>query len=334
MGIKHEINVIDSKGVGPDKSHRHRCDKDCSNVLSCISGVPQLYLISAMKNRDDVQNEEMENFEEAMRAVNTALQPTKLPDTVEKILTDGKCLSLDNKSEDFWIMARGLKDFIENEQGLLPVRGSIPDMFSDSDRYIQLSNVYRNKAAQDAEVVYRSVQTHLESIGKSPESISEASVKQFCKEASNLRLHRDAGSIADEFSGKNSANLVSTLEQNPDSEIAYYLILRGVDRFQTDFNVLPGGDDDQVEPDIGRLKSCVSKVLSDCYPGIPAAVIKDDFVHEVSRYGAAEPHALAAFIGGCAAHEAIKLLTRQYVPIDNLFLFNAMTMNTLTLKIA
>ena len=63
-------------------------------------------------------------------------------------------------------------------------------------------------------------------------------------------------------------------------------------------------------------------------------VIKDDFVHEVCRYGAAEPHALAAFIGGCAAHEAIKLLTRQYVPIDNLFLFNAMTLNTLTLKIA
>ena len=63
-------------------------------------------------------------------------------------------------------------------------------------------------------------------------------------------------------------------------------------------------------------------------------VIKDDFVHEVCRYGAAEPHALAAFIGGCAAHEAIKLLTQQYVPIDNLFLFNAMTLNTLTLKIA
>ena len=31
--------------------------------------------------------------------------------------------------------------------------------------------------------------------------------------------------------------------------------------------------------------------------GITASVIKDDFIHEVCRYGAAEPHALAAFIG-------------------------------------
>jgi amyloid beta precursor protein binding protein 1 len=89
-----------------------------------------------------------------------------------------------------------------------------------------------------------------------------------------------------------------------------------------------------VEPDIGRLKNCVSKVLADCYSGLSATIIKDDLVHEVCRYGGAEPHALAAFIGGCAAQEAIKLLTKQYVPVDNLFLFNAMTMNTLSLKVA
>ena len=169
------------------------------------------------------------------------------------------------------------------------------------------------------------------------ESISESAVKKFCKEAANLRLHRDSGSIADELEGQISpskSDLAQIFEQNPDSEVAYYLILRAVDRFQSDFNVLPGSEDDQIEPDIGRLKSCVSNVLTQCYPGIAPAVIKDDFVHEVCRYGAAEPHALAAMTGGCAAHEAIKLLTRQYVPIDNLFMFNVMTMNTLTLKIA
>ena len=122
-----------------------------------------------MKKREDVENDELENFEEAIRAVNTALQPTKLPDSINKILSDPKCSTLDNKSEEFWIMARSLKDFIDNsEQKLLPVRGSIPDMFSDSDRYIKLSNIYRNKANQDAEIVYKAVQTHLEAIGKSP----------------------------------------------------------------------------------------------------------------------------------------------------------------------
>ena len=50
------------------------------------------------------------------------------------------------------------------------MRGTLPDMFSDSDRYIKLLNIYRNKAGQDADQVYRRVQTHLESIGKSPVS--------------------------------------------------------------------------------------------------------------------------------------------------------------------
>jgi hypothetical protein len=61
------------------------------------------------------------------------------------------------------------------------------------------------------------------------ESISEAAVKKFCKEAANLKLHRDSGSIADELSGRISptrGQLVTTLEQNPDSEAIYYLILR------------------------------------------------------------------------------------------------------------
>ena len=161
-------------------------------------------------------------------------------------------------------------------------------------------------------------------------------MRKFCKEAANLRLHRDSGSIADEMEGKiaSSANdLVTTLEQDSESEAAYYVVLKGVDRFQTDFNVIPGEDDHQVEADIGRLKSCVSKVLSECYPGT-AIVIKDEFVHEICRFGAAEPHALASFVGGCAAHEAIKLLINQYSPIDNLFLYNAMTMSSLTLKVA
>ena len=74
------------------------------------------------------------------------------------------------------------------------------------------------------------------------ESISEASVRKFCKEAANLVLHKDSGSIADELSGNLSpkSKLYETIEQNPDSEATYYLILRAVDRFQTDFNVIPG----------------------------------------------------------------------------------------------
>jgi hypothetical protein len=50
--------------------------------------------------------------------------------------------------------------------GALPLRGSIPDMTSDSERYIQLQNVYKSQANTDVDVVSNYVQNLLESIGR------------------------------------------------------------------------------------------------------------------------------------------------------------------------
>ncbi len=124
-----------------------------------------------MKNREDVENEELENFDEAIKAANTALQPTKIASDTEKILNAGKCSSLDSKSDNFWVIARAVKDFVDDQdahggRGQLPVRGTLPDMFSDSERYIKLLNIYRNKASSDSENIFKRVQSHLEHIGR------------------------------------------------------------------------------------------------------------------------------------------------------------------------
>lgn len=36
--------------------------------------------------------------------------------------------------------------------------------------------------------------------------------------------------------------------------MVHYVMLRGIDRFQSEYNTFPGVFDDQVEPDIGKLK--------------------------------------------------------------------------------
>ncbi len=51
------------------------------------------------------------------------------------------------------------------------------------------------------------------------------------------------------------------------------------------------------------------------------------------RYGASEPHAIAALMGGIAAQEAIKLITRQYVPLDNTFIFDGHTQTASTFRL-
>jgi amyloid beta precursor protein binding protein 1 len=107
-----------------------------------------------------------------LKAVNTALEHTSIPTNVTAILSDPKCVTLTSTSDDFWILARALKDFVDarGERRSLPLRGSIPDMFSDSKRYIQLQNIYRERANADAEEVFNRVQHHLEAIGRQPVS--------------------------------------------------------------------------------------------------------------------------------------------------------------------
>lgn len=51
------------------------------------------------------------------------------------------------------------------------------------------------------------------------------------------------------------------------------------------------------------------------------------------RFGGSELHAVAASVGGLAAHEVIKLLTRQYVPLDNTLIYNAISQNLFILAL-
>lgn len=120
-----------------------------------------------------------------------------------------------------------------------------------------------------------------------------------------------------------------------DSDVVWYVLLRAVDLFHSEFRCYPGYFAEQVETDIMRLKVCVNKLLSDWSggSGCPGLNIKDDHIHEMCRYGAAQVHSVASYIGGCAAHEVIKVLTGQYVPVDNTFIYNAASATTLTLKL-
>ena len=99
---------------------------------------------------------------------------------------------------------RALKDFVDNEgSGLLPVRGSIPDMFSDSERFIALQNIYRDKAQQDFEAITSRVEQILYNIEKPFDFISEHSIKLFCKNAYFLKVIRSR-SLQNEYDPQNS----------------------------------------------------------------------------------------------------------------------------------
>ncbi|XP_063266591.1 NEDD8-activating enzyme E1 regulatory subunit isoform X1 [Prinia subflava] len=283
-----------------------------------------------LKNENGTPEDE-ENFEEAIKNVNTALNRTEIPRGIEELFNDDCCLKLTEQSSSFWILVRALKEFVANEgQGSLPVRGTIPDMMADSSKFIKLQNVYREKAKKDIAAVGNHAAKLLQSLGKAPESISERELKLFCSNAAFLRVVR-CRSLAEEHSPNScSRDAIISHMDNPDSEIVLYLMLRAVDRFYKQHGRYPGVYNSQVEDDIGKLKSCLTGFLQE--QGL-SVVVKDDYVHEFCRYGAAEPHTVAAFMGGAAAQEVIKVITGQFVIFNNTFIYSGMSQTSATFQL-
>ncbi|KAM8876574.1 NEDD8-activating enzyme E1 regulatory subunit [Synchiropus picturatus] len=283
-----------------------------------------------LKNENGAPEDE-ENFEEAIKNVNTAVNPNKIPGAVADLFNHEQCNHITCETSSFWVMLRAVKEFVSNEgSGSLPVRGTIPDMIADSQKFVSLQNVYRTKAMEDAAAVCKHVESLLQSVGKSADSIPENDIKVFCKNAAFLRVVR-CRPLAEEYSVDTvNRDEITSCMDNPDSEMVFYLMLRAVDRFYQQHSRCPGVYNYQVEDDISKLKVCVTSLLQEFNLNVN---IKDDYIHEFCRCGAAEPHTVAAFLGGSAAQEAIKIISHQFVPFNNTFIYNAMSQTSATFQL-
>ncbi|XP_059164934.1 NEDD8-activating enzyme E1 regulatory subunit-like isoform X2 [Physella acuta] len=291
-------------------------------------------LKGGMRCNEEGIPEDEENFDEAIKSVNSSLHATSIPSEIQALFNDPACLNLNSESKNFWILVRALKEFTENEgNGSLPLRGSIPDMTSDSERYIQLQTAYRDQAEVDAAAVTRHVHSLLHSIGR-PGTITDSEIKTFCRNAAFLRILR-CRSLQNEYEIA-TANIeelgrhMMAEEEDPSDEgddTVLYILLRAADKFFAEYNRYPGYFDNTVDADIPKLKTCLNKLIHDW--GLNST-IKDDYVHEICRYGASELHTISAFMGGVAAQEVIKVVTGQFLPINNTFIYNGQRQTSTT----
>uniref|UniRef100_A0A8C8HZY3 NEDD8-activating enzyme E1 regulatory subunit n=1 Tax=Oncorhynchus tshawytscha TaxID=74940 RepID=A0A8C8HZY3_ONCTS len=329
--LKNHIQSYDLEGMGK-KDHSHTpwiiiVAKYLEKWFSTFykkEAFKQLIRQGILKSEKGTPEDE-ENFEEAIKNVNTALNPTKISSGVDDIFNGEQCNDITSQTPTFWVMTRAVREFVHNDGGgNLPVRGSIPDMIADSEKFITLQNIYREKAMQDASVVSKHVESLLQSVGKVCETL-------FCsKNAAFLRVVR-CRSLAEEYSVETvNKDAITSCMDSADGEMVLYLMLRSVDRFYQQHSRYPGVYNYQVEEDISKLKLCVNSLLQEYSLNVN---VKDDYIHEFCRYGASEPHTVASFLGGSAAQEAIKIITRQFVPFNNTFIYNAMSQTTATFQL-
>ncbi|RSL55554.1 hypothetical protein CEP54_009299 [Fusarium duplospermum] len=257
--------------------------------------------VSEAMRRDNPEGGE-ENFEEAVAAVMKHVVVPSLPGSLQQVF-DYIHQPHEVKS-GFWIIAEAVKRF-HSEQGRLPVPGGLPDMKAQSSVYIKLQNIYKNQARKDVEQVLNTVRGI-----PGGEEIDPAQVELFCKNARFIKLINgleDKTVKLDEVVEQQLANDEIAAVAGPEmplSLLPIYIALSATSNVTT-------GSSDEIMSFIGQ--------------NAPQAASNERYqktAQEVHRAAGGELHNISAVTGGMAAQEMIKIITKQYVPIDNTCIFD------------
>ncbi|KAK6356117.1 hypothetical protein TWF718_000492 [Orbilia javanica] len=283
--------------------------------------------------RSKMWNADEENFEEAIAAVLPHFNAPSIPSETRAIFQDEKCTSLTKESTSFWIIARAIKEFSEKNGGLLPLPGALPDMKAESKDYITLQNIYKSKARADLAIVVNIVRSLLAELGRDSEEIAESEVETFCKHAGYAKLIRGR-SLSEEYEKSPRAQAISSDLSDSTALIHYYLGLRAYEAFISDDNntqhIAPGAEDSTVDADTEKLNKHVTELLDKLSITHSPELLEgtEKAIGEIVRAGGGELHNIASLAGGIVAQEIIKVITKQYIPMNNTVIFDGISSRT------
>ena len=291
-----------------------------------------------------------ENATEALAAARHCWKaPGAVPPALAETLSDPKLDALDADAPSFWFLLAGLRAFLRGDgaedgaapapslaSGVMPLEGSIPDMTSTTEWYVELQRLYREKADADADAVLRRVKTFLRAAGKPEDAVTPEEARFFCKHAAHARAVRWR-SVADERAWADGAGAALAAKlADPDATAAWcaarYVVARAVDVFRETRGRYPGAPPEtapaascDVDGDAESLRSIVETTLGAIGAEADRARTGDleAMVVEAVRCAGGEPHAVAAVLGGMGAQEVIKLVTGQFEPEAHTLVYDA-----------
>eukprot|EP01105_Mastigella_eilhardi_P013980 TRINITY_DN3183_c1_g1_i1.p1 TRINITY_DN3183_c1_g1~~TRINITY_DN3183_c1_g1_i1.p1 ORF type:complete len:405 (+),score=120.32 TRINITY_DN3183_c1_g1_i1:608-1822(+) len=281
---------------------------------------------STSKEKDEFKNAIMaasrnfgkeQNFQEAYAAAHRAWTAPCVPTSLQRIFGDPKCKTGMAAAEgEFWVVAQALRGFVLAEgRGAPPLAGALPDMTASTETFVELQQIYANKAEEDARAVAKRVEALLDALDPSIRArtpIPFDTVRSYCRNASHIRVI-------------NTAEYDATKCQS-DSCALWYFAVRAADVFTADLRRVPGQYAEQAEGDLKELKRRLMALVPSCKGGDVA-----DALQELCRYGGAELHTTAAAIGGIAAQEVVKLVTHHFVPLVGTLVYDGIHCTTTTL---
>ncbi|RLN38447.1 hypothetical protein BBJ28_00002059 [Nothophytophthora sp. Chile5] len=265
------------------------------------------------------------NFMEAADNAYKAYVPVQVPDEVAPVLAAAashtatvETLEKTKDTQEFWLLAHALADFVTQNNGLLPVTGVVPDMTASTESYVALQELYVTKANQDAAKVHVLLLKRLRELGLPEDSVSFEAVTTFCKNAPSVGM-LETRSLAQELKQVDLSSVDLEDEDAEQSPLIWYFMLRAVGAFVSEFKRYPGSEDATASQD-GAWLVARAKALS--AGNDIADWITTNHALEMTRSCEVELHNVAALMGGVAAQEAVKLVTHQFEPLNHTYIFN------------
>jgi amyloid beta precursor protein binding protein 1 len=258
--------------------------------------------------------------------------PYSIPEPVQKVL---ELKSPRDERADFWIVVRALSQFVR-DCGKLPLAGALPDMTASTDMYIKLQEIYGSRAEGDFAAITAHVATICKELGVT-RTIPAEYIKRFCQNAQYCEVFQFR-TLEEEFrpcSPEDGGLDLACECCDEDSLIQWYLALRSAERFRQEHGHWPGalcGDSEAaLAGDVATLTQMAAQVV-ESYKA-EGASFDPKTIEEMVRYGGCELHVTSSVLGGIGAQEAVKLLTRQYSPLNNTLLYDGLHGKMQTLEL-
>ncbi|KAI0409409.1 hypothetical protein F4802DRAFT_140669 [Xylaria palmicola] len=260
-----------------------------------------------------------ENFQEAVDAINKNIKLPELEPGLEEVFNHQASSEVERQSS-FWAIARAINLFYQ-KHGCLPLPGSLPDMKAKSSVYVKLQNIYKEKARKDVREILESVREI-----DGGEHVNSTEVDLFCKNARFVKLINakprlsDLGQVFDAEKADDEVAEATKIETGgaftlPMSNFFIYLALKA-----TAHNPIATSDE-------------IMEIITQLVPQASEYERMGQIAQEVARAGGGELHNISALTGGMVAQEVIKVITKQYIPIDDTCIFDGISSRCQVLRL-
>ncbi len=319
-------------------------ESDSSNVLPKTFAQKQDFINNYVKAMARDCNKEL-NFQEAISNAYLAYTERDMSWIHEPLPEKGSKLGQ---------LRTALESFMKNHPDHRPpLNGSVPDMTASTKLYVQLQQLYKDQAQEDLQTLTEILRRQqAETAGnESFEIVTDDDISNFCANVHSVG-HVKTRSLKEECHYSNETAdeelvddwkmaMMDPYEVPVHTPFLWYLGLRACQIFCQRESRYPGcidtcgeGDNKEaLEQDASSLLEILNEKVLPLYhlsssssDGDESSPLCSSNMHkicqEMTRYGNAEVHTVASVVGGVASQEAVKIITGQYVPVNNTYVYN------------